>query len=324
MTRRAGDNSGRGDGRRRGSIYAVVLAMAILVSLIGLSAVAVGRINLRAAAGTGDAAAADLLALSAVEHAVAVVNTQAGWRNNNAYWDQKPTPPVALGNGTFAWKLADELDGDVQFSAGGIQPVRVFGMGRAGEARRKYSVLLIPTGTNLLANPGIEGGVNPFEVESGNCVLEAGSAAPHQGLRALRVSSRTDRFAGPRQDVLGKVASGKSYYAEAWIKMSTTPEIPKIALVVQGNGGFLGLGNWTEVYRAAPLDPVGLEWTRVGVALNTNWEGGTADKAYWRIETASSNQEFWVDDVKLIASTSSSIPMPMAPARETWRQEQGE
>jgi len=259
--------------------------------------------------------------MSAVEDAIAVVNSEGTWRNNAARWSEKQTPEVALGAGTFRWYLRDELDGDVRMSVGGIQPVRVFGMGQVGDARRKYSVRLIPTGVNLLTNPGMEAGVQPFEPESGNCVLESTASSPHDGLRSLYVRSRVDRLAGPRQHVLGKINSGKSYYVEAWIKMSTTAEIPRIALVVQGNGGLLGLGSWTDVYRAGPIDPVGLEWTRVGVAVTTNFEGGTADKAYWRIETASTNQDFWVDDVRMIESTTTGVPMPMSPARETWTQE---
>src|SRR5215207_5938048 len=198
-----GNEATRNGAGRRGSIYAVVLAMAILVSLIGLSAVAVGRINLRTAAGSGDSASAELLALSAVEDAVAVVNSEAGWRSNASPWSEKQTPEVALGAGTFNWYLRDELDGDVRMSVGGIQPVRVFGMGQVGDARRKYSVRLIPTGVNLLTNPAMEAGVQPFEPESGNCVLESTSSSPHDGLRSLYVRSRIDRLSGPRQDVLG-------------------------------------------------------------------------------------------------------------------------
>src|SRR3954470_23585534 len=118
--------------RRRGSIYAVVLALAVLVSLIGLSAVAVGRINLRSAADSGDASAAELLAVSAVEHGVAVLNAQAGWRGNASYLNEQQTAPIPLGGGRFKWKLKDELDGDIRLSVGGIQPVRLFGIGEVG------------------------------------------------------------------------------------------------------------------------------------------------------------------------------------------------
>ena len=306
--------------RRRGSIYAVVLAMAILVSLIGLSAVAVGRINLRTASASGDSATAELLAVSAVEHATAVLNTEAAWRANSAYQGETPIDDVALGNGSFSWKLRDELDGDIRFSAGGIQPVRVFGTGAAGDARRTYSVVLVPTGTNLLSNPTIEAGLSPYEPESGNCTLQTTSTLPRNGVRSLQVTDRIDRYAGPRQDVTAKVISGKSYYVEAWMKMATAEEVPKIALVVRGSGGLLGLDNWEQVFRAGPKTPVGTDWTKVSVALNPSFDG-TIDRIYWRIETSSTAQGFWVDDVKLIESTTTGVPMPMAPARETWKQE---
>lgn len=299
--------------RRRGSIYAVVLAMAILVSLIGLSAVAVGRINLRSATGSGDAAAAELLAASAVEHAIAVVNAEAGWRGNPAYLYEAETAPVSLGGGTFTWRLRDEFDADVRLSAGGIQPVRVLGTGLAGDARRTYSVVLVPTGTNLLTNPGIEAGVQPYEPESGNCTLEVSSASPRDGVRSLRVTNRVDKYAGPRQEVTTKITSGKSYYAEAWVRMTAGAEVPRLALVVRGSSG-------EQVFHGAPKDPVGLDWTKVGVAINPVFEG-TVDRIYWRVETTGTAQEFWVDDVKLIESTTSGVPMPMAPARETWKQE---
>ena len=155
-------------------------------------------------------------------------------------------------------------------------------------------------------------------------MLQTVTASPRGGSRSLSVTGRLDKLAGPRQEVTGKLSSGKSYFLDAWVRMSAAPEVPRIALVVSGNGGLLGLGAWTETYRAAPATAVGLEWTRVSVAVNTNWEGGTVDKAFWKVETSGTNQDFWVDDVKLVESTTSLTPMPMAPARETWRQEEAE
>lgn len=316
MTQTARNISGMAAKGRRGSIYAVVLAMAILVSLIGLSAVAVGRINLRTALAGGDAASAELLALSAIEHAVAVVNDDSNWRSNFVH--DQTAPPRELGTGQFTWKLLDEFDQDLRLTVGGIQPARVVGIGSVGEARRAFSVVLVPSGPNQLTNAGIEAGVSPFEVESGNCVLEAVSTEPHQGVRALRVTSRVDRLAGPQQDVTTKVSDGKWYYAEAWIRMSSAAEKPTVCLVVRGSGGLLGLSNWEESYRASSANPVGFEWTKLRVTLNPNWGGGSVNRIYWRIETSATNQEFYVDDVKLIEAAS---PTPMAPSRDTWRQE---
>src|SRR5687768_4302680 len=92
------------DRRRRGSIYAVVISMAILVSLIGLSAVAVGRINLRTAAAGADGANAELLAFSAIEHATTVVNTTSGWRSDPTHAHDVESPKMNLGVGSFSWK----------------------------------------------------------------------------------------------------------------------------------------------------------------------------------------------------------------------------
>jgi hypothetical protein len=327
MTQRLGHNfdrsAARRRGGRRGSIYAVVLAMAILVSLIGLSAVAVGRINLRTASAGGDAAAAELLALSGIEHAVAVVNADSNWRTN--YTHDQSIAPVALGTGEFTWKLQDgtldfnphdgvpdDTDGSL---SGGLQPVRVVSNGRVGDARRSYSVVLVPAGANLLTNPGVESGPTPYEID--NCVLEVNSSAAHNGLRSLLVKGRAGAAAGPRQDVTAKVNRNKWYYVEAWVRMTTAEEEPVICLVATGGGG----DQVSRPTRAAgaPAQKVGTDWKKVSYSINTNWSSGGYNNVYWRVETSATNQDFYLDDVKLIES---ATPMPMAPASDTWRQEQ--
>ena len=313
-------------GRRRGSIYAVVLAMAILVSLIGLSAVAVGRINLRTASAGGDAASAELLALSAVEHAASVVNSDSNWRLN--YVHDELIPPVPLGPGEFTWKLQDgtldeivprdgvpdDTDGSL---SGGLQPARVVGIGRVGDARRAYSVVLIPAGPNILGNPGIESGVTPYEPDAGNCQLEVISSVVHNGVRGLAVRSRVNAAGGPRQEVTSKVSNNKWYYAEAWVRMSTSEDEPVVCLVAKMTSGA------DEVIRptrdpAAPVRKAGTEWKKFSFSLQTKFSG-SFDRVYWRVETTGTNQDFYLDDLKLIEGTS---PMPMAPASDTWRQEQ--
>jgi hypothetical protein len=282
------------------------------VSLIGLSAVAVGRINLRTAAAGGDGANAELLALSAIEHATSVINSDTTWRTRSS--NDQETPPFELGNGSFTWKLVDEADANL--AAGGLQSVRVYGTGRAGDARRGFSVVLAPTGANVLTNPGIEGGATPYAAENDNCVPEASGTDPRNGLRSLWIKTRADRTAGPRQNVTGKISSGKSYYAEAWVKMSTAVETPRISLILEDDGLLLGLGSGKEVFRV-DAQPVGLQWTKVHVTLNPSWSG-TADRAFWRIETSNSAQDFWIDDLKLVES---ATPAVMGPASDSWRQE---
>jgi hypothetical protein len=323
MNRKGRNNSTQRPGaapaaRRRGSIYAVVLAMAILVSLIGLSAVAVGRINLRSAAAGGDASSAELLALSAVEHGIAVVNSDSNWRTN--YQNEASTAPLTLGAGTFSWMLRDEYDRDLKLSSGGLQPVRLVGIGQVGEAHRGFSVVLVPAGTNQLSNSGIESGVTPFEPEAGDCVVDVTSADPHGGVRSLWVRSRNGPSGGPRQDVTGRVNNTRWYYVEAWMKTTLAAEEPIFRIVVRKAGSSDQVFTSTKPPPTVPPVPAqqaALTWTKVSLPIYVNWTG-SYDNIYWRLETALSNQDFYLDDLKLIEGAS---PTPMAPARDTWRQE---
>ena len=299
--------SAAGSRQRRGSIYAVVLGMALLVSLIGLSAVAVGRVNLRVASIGSDAADAEMLALSAVEHAAAAINTDASWRGK--YFHDVETIPMAVGRGAFTWKLVDEADGSL--TAGGLQPVRVFGIGRVGEARRCYSVQLAPGGGNLFTNTGIEGGISGFETQGSDCVLVAATDEPRNGTKYLSVRTRLGSAAGPQQNLTGKIVSGNSYYVELWAKMTSAEEEPSICFVIKKAGVA------DTVFRVRGQLVKNTEWTRVSGTLTPSW-ATTPDSVYWRIETTATGQDFKIDDLKMVQSTS---PTPMAPTPESWRQE---
>jgi Tfp pilus assembly protein PilX len=94
---------------RRGSTYLMVLGLAMIVTICGLGALAVGRIQLRAAAESQDWLEAQTLAFSAAEHAVARIKETSNWRT--AF--NGVTTTQSLGRGTFQWSLADESDGDL-------------------------------------------------------------------------------------------------------------------------------------------------------------------------------------------------------------------
>jgi hypothetical protein len=281
--------------------------MALLVSLIGLSAVAVGRANLRASNIGGDAAAAEMLATSAIEHAAAIINTDSLWRSRYVS-DVELSPAVPLGRGTFTWKLVDEIDGNL--AAGGIQPVRIWGTGRVGEARRCYSVVYTPGGTNQATNGGMEQGTIGYEVLS-DSTLESWTDEPHNGAKYMWVRNRNSKSAGPQQDLLGKIVSGNSYYVEMWMKTTSTAEDPWLSFIIKVSGQ-------TDTVHKVRAQTAKTEWTRVYGTLTPTWSG-SATAVYLRVETNSTNQEIKLDDLKVIDST----PIPqMAPATETWRQEQ--
>ncbi len=114
--------------RRRGSIYLLVLGMAVILTVIGLGAVTVSRVQARSTGGSQDWSEAQSLAFSAVEHALAQIDETDGWRS--AYSQQ--TIGKSLGRGTFTWRLVDEADGDLTNDP--TSPFTVFAMGTVGDA----------------------------------------------------------------------------------------------------------------------------------------------------------------------------------------------
>src|SRR5688572_5792426 len=102
--------------RRRGSVYAMVLGITMLITVIGVGALATSRVTARAAAASTDWQEAGCLAFSAVEHAIAKLNADAvispdTWRN--PYVSGQTGFTCTLGGGTMSWALVDEDDGSV-------------------------------------------------------------------------------------------------------------------------------------------------------------------------------------------------------------------
>ena len=122
--------------RRRGSLYVTVMGVTLIVGMIGVSILTVARLNRRAATAQHDAIEADLLATSAIDAAVAVLDSNENWRTDFLNDTEYPNPATAMGNGSLTWKLVDE-DGDL--ADDDADDVRVFGIGRVGQTVRVHS-----------------------------------------------------------------------------------------------------------------------------------------------------------------------------------------
>jgi len=129
--------AGPGWASRRGSIYLFVLIIAMLVSVVGVSAITLCRVNIRRTQAAADNGEARSLAGSAVEAAIAAVNADANWRSHHLSGQE--TPQLAFGAGTLSWRLID-ADGDL--SDDPSDPVRVLGTGRAGQSVWVYGAML--------------------------------------------------------------------------------------------------------------------------------------------------------------------------------------
>ena len=119
---------------RRGSVYIFILTTAMLISVIGLSAIAIARINTRSETSRRQTDAMKLAA-SAVEAAVTVINVNPGWRL--AYKSGLETTPINFGSGTISWKLVDP-DGNLGDDP--TDPVSIVGIGRCGRSVWAYGV----------------------------------------------------------------------------------------------------------------------------------------------------------------------------------------
>lgn len=157
--------------RRCGAVYVLVLGMGMLVSVMVLGVLINNRIQLRSTAQSGDSLYAESLAESAVDYAIVTLNANPAWRTT--YVNNTESATVALGGGTIAFKLVDEISGNLTTAA--TNPVRVYGIGRYGTATRAYSVRV--EGTNALTSLNTALMVGGNIAESKNSVIQASGFA---------------------------------------------------------------------------------------------------------------------------------------------------
>ena len=126
--------------RRRGTAYLIVLGAAVIVTLLGLTALTGVRIQRRSTLGLADVAEARLYARSAIELGMLTIKSTAAWRTVQPHgaWVSSRT----LGRGTFSLDVVDPTDGILSDDVN--DPVVMTGTGRVGLACQKLSVQLVP------------------------------------------------------------------------------------------------------------------------------------------------------------------------------------
>ena len=134
---------------RRGSAYLLVLGTSMLVTIIGIAAIARARVHHRVAATGYDAIEARLGAQSAVDLTLRKMASITDWRGSIPH-DQWIVEGTVNGI-ELSYKVVDE-DGDLEDDP--EDAVRVYGRARVGAATRIYSALIDVditggTGTNV-------------------------------------------------------------------------------------------------------------------------------------------------------------------------------
>jgi hypothetical protein len=123
-------------------MYLIAAVVAMLLATIGFSALAIGRINTRKVSNANDWTEAGVLAVSATEYALTVINKTPDWRSIIPPGVSVPSLEHPLGQGTFDVVFVDEDDGDLADQPS--DPIRLYGIGHVGGATRVHSVLIQP------------------------------------------------------------------------------------------------------------------------------------------------------------------------------------
>ncbi len=126
--------------RRGAAIYVVVLGTALVVSLLGLSALLAKRVRRRIDQDAADVAAARLYAQAAIEMGMLRIENSPSWRTShpNGTWSSDQ----AIGDGTYTLLGVDPDDADLTDDDG--DPVVLTGIGVHGRATQKMQVTLVP------------------------------------------------------------------------------------------------------------------------------------------------------------------------------------
>ena len=282
------------------------LATAMLVTIIGLSALTVVRVKRRAAEAVNNAAAAQEYAQSAVEQGLLAIYATAGWRSSIAHdtWAATRT----IGAGSITWKLVDEINGSLTLDHNAR--VRVYGKGVCGPSTWVYSVLVQPPlealPSELLTNGNLEtGAVSPWW-DTG-CTLKLDTSNTHGGANSLLIWLRTSVTASACQTIAAKIQAGTVSHVRAWVRARTWPETVNVGVWVRSGAGW--------VYYPIGTLAATTSWQAAEGAFTPTWSGALLD-AYLEIAGTSRIQELLIDDVSLTA-----VPGPVGMISGTWRRE---
>ena len=136
--------------KRRGTAYVLVLSITSLLVMLGLTASQLVRTEISNNSRLEDQAAVQLSAMSALDIMHKRLDGETAWRSSTAHdaWDTGEKIDGVL----VQFKFIDETDGNL--SSDNTHRFRLYAMATRNDARRLYSVELMPDASfNLRRNP---------------------------------------------------------------------------------------------------------------------------------------------------------------------------
>jgi len=161
--------------------------------------------------------------------------------------------------------------------------------------------------SNLVANPGFEQGLAGFERVFGG-TLGVTTDPVHDGLIAGLLSERGDWYHGLGVNLTGRILSGQSYRAEAWVRLagSTNDSVYLTVRVIDSSG--------THYYRAVNARAGSGGWTRIAGDFTPELVGNvTSIVAY--VEGPPAGVDLLVDDFN-VTPRSQDLLIPLG---SVWR-----
>ena len=122
---------------RRGSVYIAVTGTAVLVSLVGFTAIHLSRVELSRTTAQNERAYARQLAQTGVEFALGAIDLDSNWRSNYTHNVEVSKNPLGVDENVY-FRFLDNLDADLADDPD--EPVEIQGIGRYGNATSIYSV----------------------------------------------------------------------------------------------------------------------------------------------------------------------------------------
>ncbi len=228
--------------RRGAALYISVMSTAVLVSLLGLAALNIVRIERRATLLDADRIAARSNADSAVELVLAVLANDPNWRTN--YTSGVETAPQSLGaagSGSLSWMLEDS-DGNLSDAD---LDLHLKGIGRVGSSVQVSDVRLMPkdlTCLNTTMHAGTSFVINSAKlfndqiISSNGNIDENGGSEVHGAVEAVGTVTG-DNFLGTVTTGVAERSMPSAQVFDYYLANGTAISIqslPKTGLVLLG------------------------------------------------------------------------------------------
>lgn len=157
---------------RRGGVYLAVLGAAMVVTIVGLSAMSVARLEFLAGETGVDAVRARAAAESALELGMLEMQSNALWRTTNVNGAWRTDCPIG-GGATYTLEGRDPSDGNL--SNNNRDPVVLRGVGVSGQARHIVEVTMVDSGTAVSALTSALAAAGDLQVSSGRSLRVSGA-----------------------------------------------------------------------------------------------------------------------------------------------------